>query len=152
MKKSILIIMLAILAVIFNGCSDKRNNVNEKPKEENEVAMSDTDEEVILKDDEEDTNVNVRSRTAVINEMHNMSNTLIVADDIWTEEDITDSSVSKLIKEVSSSDFKDKERLLEILERWKEEDFSQGVTDHNYLWNQLGGTIGRATALREQYK
>jgi hypothetical protein len=93
-----------------------------------------------------------RSQTVVWNQMHHMANTLIVADAIWGELFITEELVNGLILEVHHSQFDDKDRLLEILERWKKGDFRQGVDDHNYVWERLGGTVGRATDLRREYR
>jgi Family of unknown function (DUF6241) len=36
---------------------------------------------------------------------------------------------------------------LEMLHRWEKGDFSQSVSEHNRLWEILGGTIGKATRL-----
>lgn len=35
-------------------------------------------------------------------------------------------------------------KLREIVVRWQQGDFSQIVDDHNYVWDLLGGTVGRA--------
>lgn len=96
--------------------------------------------------------VPTRSQKAVWNQVHVMANTLIKADHIWGEEEISEEKVNALLLEVRSSDFDDKERLLTILLRWKEEDFSHGVDDHNYVWDRLGGSVGEAFDLRDEYK
>ena len=40
--------------------------------------------------------------------------------------------------------------MLEVLTRWENNDFSNAVEEHNYFWKKLGGTIGKATSVKEQ--
>ncbi len=86
----------------------------------------------------------------VYNTMHKMINTKIVAEDgkIWGEELITTDRCNQLITEVTNSGYPDKGTLLQFLTRWKDKDFVSGVNEHNYLWNGLNGTIGKAKSLR----
>lgn len=84
----------------------------------------------------------------IITRMHEMANTKIVAKEIWGERGISISSCDDLINEIQNTDIVDGERLIEILERWKEEDLSQAVEEHNYLWHRLNGNVGEATSLR----
>lgn len=61
--------------------------------------------------------------------------------------EITDERIDKLIANVnncSGFDYATKNMLLEILYRWKDGDFSQIVEDHNFIWERLGGTVGKA--------
>lgn len=87
----------------------------------------------------------------VYNIMHKMINTKIVAQDgkIWGEVEITPDKCNQLINEVSKSGYPDKTTLLQFLTRWKDKNFNSGVGEHNYLWNGLDGTIGKAKALRK---
>ena len=89
-------------------------------------------------------------RERILVEMHKMVNSKVEADFIWGEIPITEEAVDKLITEVSETKFPDRDKLLTMLENWKLSDFSNAVNDHNYIWGQLGGTIGKATALRAQ--
>lgn len=91
----------------------------------------------------------VTQRQKVLDTMHKMANTKVVAEHIWGEIPITDETIKALKSEIESSSFADKSTLLEILERWSNNDFSKAVEDHNYVWEQLGGTVGKATALRD---
>jgi len=86
----------------------------------------------------------------VYNTMHKMINTKIVAEDgkIWGEEAITTERCNKLITEVTNSGYPDKVTLLQFLTRWKDKNFVSGVNEHNYLWDGLRGTIGKAKSLR----
>ena len=82
--------------------------------------------------------------------MHKMINTKIVAEDgkIWGEVEITPDKCNQLITEVTKSKYPDKATLLQFLERWKDNNFKSGVDEHNYLWDGLGGTIGKASKMR----
>ena len=86
----------------------------------------------------------------VYNTMHKMINTKIVAEDgkIWGEIAITPESCQALITEITKSSYSDKDTLLEFLGRWKDNNFKSGVDEHNYLWDGLDGTIGKAASLR----
>lgn len=86
----------------------------------------------------------------IYEEMHKMINTKIIADEIWGTIEITTYKVDEVVTKVNDSDFsdKEKERLLQILNYWKNKDFSDAVNEHNYLWGKLGGNIGRATGLK----
>lgn len=85
--------------------------------------------------------------------MHKMANTKIEAVDgeVWGEIQITVERCDILIDKVNQSNLKseEKNRLLEILNRWKNGDFSNCVEEHNYVWKKLGGTVGRAKSLKK---
>ncbi|MCX7694475.1 MAG: DUF6241 domain-containing protein [Caloramator sp.] len=85
--------------------------------------------------------------------MHRMANTKIEAVDgkVLGEIEITVERCDILIDKVNQSNLKseEKNRLLEILNRWKNGDFSNCVEEHNYVWRKLGGTVGRAKSLRK---
>ncbi|WP_291637250.1 DUF6241 domain-containing protein [Clostridium sp.] len=82
--------------------------------------------------------------------MHKMINTKIVAIDgkIWGEIEITTAKCDQLISEITKSKFDDKGTLIIFLTNWKNKNFSSAVKEHNYLWDKLGGTIGKAKANR----
>lgn len=92
--------------------------------------------------------VTVRSQKEIWDEIHKMANTKIVAEEIWGTLEITAERVDGLILEITKSEYDDKEKLLEILARWKQGDFTRCVEDHNYVWEKLGGTVGKATGLK----
>ncbi|MBZ9609287.1 DUF6241 domain-containing protein [Clostridium estertheticum] len=82
--------------------------------------------------------------------MHKMINSKIVAEDgkIWGEIEITPDKCNQLIAKVTKTKYPDKATLLQFLERWKDNNFKSGVDEHNYLWDGLGGTIGKAKDMR----
>jgi hypothetical protein len=92
---------------------------------------------------------NLAAEDCIYQIMHEMANTKVVADVTYATMDITPDRVNALIKAVNQTNWEDKSRLLEILNRWKTGDFSQGVEDHNYVWTKLGGEVGKATALKQ---
>ena len=87
----------------------------------------------------------------VYNKMHKMINTKIVAKDgkIWGEVEVTPDKCNQLITEVSESGYPDKATLIQFLTRWKNKNFNSGVGEHNYLWDGLNGTIGKAKSLKQ---
>lgn len=93
-----------------------------------------------------------RDEKAVWDEMHKMINTKIVADEIWGKITITPEKIASLISEVEKSNYKTRKDLLNMLNRWMEGDYRKAVEDHNFLWDQLGGTIGKAKDLNEKTK
>ena len=38
----------------------------------------------------------------------------------------------------------EKEKYVEILNRWEKGDFSQAVEEHDYMWEQAGGESGKS--------
>lgn len=85
--------------------------------------------------------------------MHRMANTKIEAIDgqVWGEIEITPELCNELIEKVNKSGFDDseKQKLIGILTRWKNGDFSNCVEEHNYVWKKLGGSVGRAIRLKK---
>ncbi|MCM0649050.1 DUF6241 domain-containing protein [Clostridium swellfunianum] len=94
----------------------------------------------------------------VYEQMHKLANSLIVSVDgeVWGEEKITKESVRVLKEKVEKNNNlfgkAAYSEIMNIISRWEKSDYSQGVEDHNYVWKQLGGSIGRAKELREEYR
>ncbi|MCB2292370.1 DUF6241 domain-containing protein [Clostridium algoriphilum] len=83
----------------------------------------------------------------IYNDMHNMINSVVIADDVRTKEEITEAKIASLTKEVTVSQFSDKDDVLAILNKWAAGDFTQADKDHNYVWGNLQGTVGVATGV-----
>lgn len=83
--------------------------------------------------------------------LHRMSNTKIIAEDnqIWGQISMEPEYIASLKNLIEKIDYKDKDYMLEVLTRWENNDFSHAVEEHNYFWKKLGGTVGRATSLKE---
>lgn len=74
--------------------------------------------------------------------VHKMTNNLIISNDIWGYEEVNGLNIETALKI-----FKDDEKIVNYLNQWLEKDFSNSVEFHNYIWEMLGGTIGKATEL-----
>lgn len=85
--------------------------------------------------------------TMVYEEIHEMANSIVIADDIWAEKPITKAGISRLIKTVKGSTYENKSPLLDILGRWNAGQFDVAEYDHNYIWTELGGNVGEATGV-----
>lgn len=83
--------------------------------------------------------------------LHRMSNTKINAADnqIWGKIEITSEYTSYIKNLIEKADYSDKDYMIEVLNRWENNDFSKAVEEHNYFWKKLGGTVGKATSLKE---
>jgi len=88
----------------------------------------------------------------ILNKVHQMANTLIVAEDnqVWGQQEITKEKIDELISDLNNSGLKYKGQVIIILNRWKSGDFSQIISDHNYVWNLLDGSVGRAIKANEE--
>ena len=80
--------------------------------------------------------------------VHHMANTIIIANDgqVWGKAEITKEAVNKIINDLKGND----DYLSNELEKWANKDFSNGVEVHNYVWDKLDGSIGKAKALNEE--
>ena len=146
-------ITLAVMIIGIGSYFIKQNNFieQESPKV---VQASQINKPLINKPVQIKQNANIQNisdeELLVYNKMHKMVNTKIEAVDgkIWGETEITDDRCNELITEVTRSGYSDKDILLQFLTRWKAKNFSSCVEEHNYLWDGLGGTIGKASAIR----
>ncbi len=57
--------------------------------------------------------------------------------------------IERLIEvvELNKDKYEHDELYLQILNRWKNNDFSQADKDHNAIWTLQGGNVGRATGV-----
>ena len=96
--------------------------------------------------------VEILTERDIIVEMHEMANKYIVAPETWGTKEMTLERINALIVETlsypSTTMYQHKRYLLEILTNWKKGEFSQLAADHNYLWDCLFGTVGRATGVK----
>nr|WP_238482656.1 DUF6241 domain-containing protein [Lederbergia galactosidilytica] len=76
-----------------------------------------------------------------------MSHQKIIADEKWGFYEITPERIDWLLHGLKQTDFKSASLYKDILERWKEGDFSKVDKDHNAIWQLQGGTIGKATGI-----
>lgn len=89
----------------------------------------------------------------IIVEMHEMANNYIIADEIRGKREMTQERLNALILILLSvkkpNNYPHKAHLLDMLSLWKQGEFFVLVNDHNYLWDALDGTIGRATGVKK---
>lgn len=131
--------------------SQHKTNEQGSPKVVQAVQIKQIETKQVIIKKNDDTQKITDGELAVYNTMHKMINTKIVAGDgkIWGEIEITTDKCNQLINDVSKSGYSDKLTLLQFLTRWKDKNFKSGVEEHNYLWDGLNGTIGKAKSLRE---
>ena len=127
---------------IDSGNLNAKSNISEIKKIDKELASEESTE---IKDSEYYPIENI------YDVIHRMSNTKIIAEDnqIWGKLEITPENIASLKSLVEKINYDDKEYMLEVLTRWENNDFSQAVEKHNYFWKKLGGTVGKATSLKE---
>lgn len=137
---TILVALIAIGSILWVKGYDIVNYVYDTS-----MKSQDVDEEEIV-----ETNVAVApiDLDDIYEKIHYMSNTIIIAEDgnIWGKEDITIENIKSVLKELEGND----DYLFEELNKWVNLDFSNGVKVHNYVWDKLGGTVGKAKALNEE--
>ncbi|WP_455675578.1 DUF6241 domain-containing protein [Pradoshia sp.] len=86
----------------------------------------------------------IDSHSAALEILHKMTHQKVKAKDKWGAIPMTKENVLAAKEQISQLNIKDKTELLEILDRWEKEDFSQIDEDHNYFWKNQAGTIGKA--------
>jgi hypothetical protein len=89
----------------------------------------------------------VYTELEVVNMMHEMVNTLIIAEDnkIWGKKEVNKDSVLELLNMIESTeDFNKKVIVTEIAKNWEMGNFDNVVLDHNIVWGILDGTVGKA--------
>lgn len=82
--------------------------------------------------------------------IHAMSHQKVQAKEKWSYFKITDERINFLLGQWEINKYEHEETYKEILTRWKDEDFSNAVSDHNKIWRIQEGTIGKATGLLSQ--
>jgi Family of unknown function (DUF6241) len=79
--------------------------------------------------------------------IHAMSHQKVQAKEKWSYFRITDERLNFLLSQLEINKYEHEETYKEILTSWKDEDFSDAVSDHNKIWRIQEGTIGKATGL-----
>ncbi|MCJ7840033.1 DUF6241 domain-containing protein [Lederbergia sp. NSJ-179] len=81
------------------------------------------------------------------NYIHKMSHQKVKADEKWGFYEITPERIDWLLQGLNQVNLKNESVYRDILERWKDGDFSKVDQDHNAIWQLQGGTIGKATGI-----
>lgn len=140
-------VVIGISSFIFYKESDSGNlkaksNISEIKK---------IDKEISKENSEEIKETDYYPIENIYDILHRMSNTKIIAEDnqIWGKIEITFDSISSIKNLIEKVNYEDRKYMLEVLTRWENNNFSNAVEEHNYFWKKLGGTIGKATGLKE---
>lgn len=139
----VLIISLSTILVLWsNGYEIVNfafNKVNEITEEKDAEEKPQVGEEIVS------TPVDLNE---IYDKVHLMANTIIVAEDgeIWGTYQITKDDLSNIKNQVLGND----DYLYNELSKWLELDFSNAVEVHNYVWEKLGGTVGKAEKLNDE--
>ncbi|MDB1957836.1 DUF6241 domain-containing protein, partial [Clostridium tertium] len=146
----IIIVLLVIIAVSSffyykersSGNINAKSNISEIEKINEEISKEENNE---IKEDE------YYPVEKIYDILHRMSNTKIIAEDnqIWGRISMDPEYIISLKRLIEKVDYEDKDYMLEVLTRWENNDFSNAVEEHNYFWKKLGGTIGKATSVKE---
>ena len=89
-----------------------------------------------------------KSNNEAIKFIHSLANTLIKSDYKWQCGEVTPKTIELALKGVENiEDDYDRMHLRNSLTKWKKGDFSNAVKVHNYVWEMLGGNIGKAEEL-----
>ncbi|WP_040347283.1 DUF6241 domain-containing protein [Neobacillus bataviensis] len=160
--KKVLIIITAVIAILVGGTyltftiigkwsSDKSTNevngpsIVETVAQEQDAEAESKEQTKFIGGIQYDTGLTADStQDAVIDVMHKMTHQKVKAEDKWGATPMSQDTISQVYEIVSTSKFERKKDLLEILDRWKNGDFSKADDDHNYFWSYQGGTIGKA--------
>lgn len=164
MKKKILIniavgvwIALAVTLLVFTvkGWSIKEllgikpTIVAEQPKAEEPIVETTEHKDDILTD-----NKGKASLYMLICYMHEMANTLVIAEDDqrWGFREINEANINIVYDTAMALDDSDsdKARFVAISQRWKNHDFSKIVEEHNTVWALLGGNVGKANGINDK--
>ncbi|WP_052712093.1 DUF6241 domain-containing protein [Domibacillus indicus] len=84
------------------------------------------------------------SQDEVIEAMHRMTHQKVKANAVRGAIPMTVTAIDELYRVIQMNDYERKDDLLEIAGRWKRNDFSHIVKDHNYLWEYQGKGDGKA--------
>jgi nitrate reductase cytochrome c-type subunit len=80
----------------------------------------------------------------VMGVMHKMTHQKVRAERKFGAIPMVEDTVNQVYDIVSNSNFAKKEKMLEIADRWKKGWFDKINSEHNFLWEQQEGSVGKA--------
>lgn len=158
-------IYFAILSNNTSSHTDKKpqmvsvDNISIKEDEHNNIKdnnvkdiIREIDEDQVAKVKDSSYHLNLVKKPLVeevVEAMHQMTHQKVRSEEKWGAIPMTQENINEIyvILKNNKTDGGIKQSitpLLKIVENWKDSDFSHIVKEHNYLWDQLGGDIGRA--------
>lgn len=164
LKKTMIFLSLSIVLSLFIVGAiiykDIQETAQEEERESTEKSSKDRSEEagdvepVVAEQEQEEIYENPFGESIHAEDLslemtqeyiHKMSHQKVIAEAKWGFFEITDERIGWLLDIVEQSDFPGKKTYKAILTRWKNDDFSNIIEDHNIVWRLQGGTIGEAT-------
>lgn len=79
--------------------------------------------------------------------IHNMTHQKVEAHEKWGSEKITDKKIDEMLEILDEENYVNEKFFREVLNAWKDGDFSNAVVVHNTIWEWQGGTLGEAKRL-----
>ncbi|PKR77394.1 hypothetical protein CEY16_11735 [Halalkalibacillus sediminis] len=79
--------------------------------------------------------------------IHQMSHQKVRAEEKWGFYRITEERINWVIEVVKANNYNHGDQYLDILNQWKEGNFSNIDVHHNIIWELQGGNVGRATGV-----
>jgi hypothetical protein len=132
---------------IYRNNKNKENlNIKDNPTPEQKKII-----EMPFDSSDKAVSSEISDKDAVLSTMHQMANTKIIAEDglIWGLKAMTKERVENMKDGLKKTELDSDTKLVEMLDRWAKQDFSNCVEDHNYIWDHyLHGTVGKAVKLR----
>lgn len=155
MKKVLLISASSIVLAGAVGFYTYDNLTSQDPVTVKETTVTNNDSEEVIEIKEEkaepveDEFPMDMSEEAIKKAIHGMSHQKVEAEDKWGFIPLTAERVNRLIAvvEKNKGSYQNSDLYLDILNRWKDNDFSRADSDHNAIWNLQGGTIGKASGV-----
>jgi hypothetical protein len=87
-------------------------------------------------------------REDVMKTMHSMTHQKVVSEEKWYNLEMTTENINVLYEFINDSEVIDyKSELLKIVGNWKEGNFDNIVEEHNFLWGEQNGNVGKATGV-----
>ncbi|PAL05751.1 DUF6241 domain-containing protein [Peribacillus simplex] len=87
-------------------------------------------------------------REDVMKTMHSMTHQKVVSKEKWYNLEMNSENINALYNFIDDSEIIDyKSELLRIVGKWKEGNFDDIVEEHNYLWGEQNGNVGKATGV-----
>ncbi|WP_411843864.1 DUF6241 domain-containing protein [Salinicoccus sp. HZC-1] len=148
------VLFLSAAGFIFISYIEEQYESGETAAEE-DAADGETESEGSIKvitESEEDFEVSdevtvegLPSELQFSNNLHHMTHQKVEASKKWRHLEITDERLENMHSTAQESDYEYRDFYIKVLENWQNDDFSNAVEVHNFIWNARNGTVGRAT-------
>ncbi|MBY0095672.1 DUF6241 domain-containing protein [Mesobacillus maritimus] len=124
---------------------EEQKAAEEAKRAEEEAAKEVAEQTGFIGGIEYDTGLSKTSNEAeVIAVMHKMTHQKVRAEEKIGAIPMVEDTINQVHDIISNSTFKNKEKMLEIAEKWKNGWFDTINLDHNFFWELQGGTVGKA--------